>query len=377
MSRSHWQKGFFGDEERELKARHDWKRRRWLTAGLLGAGMVLCGGESGAQTTAKAATQEQQAVLQEAVGWVRSEPKLQVGYEYVMTAKIRLLFFWVAKDDVGGGYVRRGTAETDPQLETFQLLFGSEPAKARGINRWGAAKEVVRRGSNGSGEIESSAFFGFMKASKGSSVSEMEKELSKEGQSGGHLFEAILNRVGREGGVSKVVPFYSQQDFNLHEMEKAQQVVFDRLANEAGRVRQVDALASSACGKANGFLSSVAELVDAALEGRKVPFETCYFYHGERFTMKVVGTETIREKKISVSLKGQEKPLERTYRDLLRTEFRIDNHMTGKVTRFELLLGTKENLRGTPVQIDYQPNWWFRVVLNLQAKNGAEAKKAE
>jgi hypothetical protein len=139
----------------------------------------------------------------------------------------------------------------------------------------------------------------------------------------------------------------------------------------------VDALARSACGKANGFLSSVAELVDAALEGRKVPFETCYFYHGERFTMKVVGTETIREKKISVSLKGQEKPLERTYRDLLRTEFRIDNHMTGKVTRFELLLGTKENLRGTPVQIDYQPNWWFRVVLNLQAKNGAEAKKAE
>jgi len=343
---------------------------------LLSVGIALLAGDAVARPQGPVPP-EGQAVLQEAVAWVRGGQKLRVQYDYLMTAKLRLLFFWVGKDDVGGGYVNRGSAAAGPQMEMFQLLFGSEPAKARGINRWGAATEVVRRGPNGSGAAEASAFFGFMKASRGASVAEMEKELSKEGQSGAHLFEAIINRVDGNGGISKVVPFHSQQDFNLHELEKTQQVVFDRLAGEAGRVKRVDAQMRAACAKANGFLSSVAELVDAALEGRKPPFETCYFYHGARFTMKVVKTEAIREKKISVSLRGQEQPFERKYNDLLRVEFRIDNHNTGKVSRFELLLGTKGDLRGAPVQIDYQPNWWFRVILNLQRLGTGETKQGE
>ena len=41
--------------------------------------------------------------ITEALQWVRSSPKHVLQYNYAMTARVRLLFFWVGKDDVGGG----------------------------------------------------------------------------------------------------------------------------------------------------------------------------------------------------------------------------------------------------------------------------------
>jgi len=32
---------------------------------------------------------------------------------------------------------------------------------------------------------------------------------------------------------------------------------------------------------------------------------------------------------------------------------------------FDIVLGTDGSMRGAPIQITYQPNWWFQVVLNL------------
>jgi hypothetical protein len=36
---------------------------------------------------------------------------------------------------------------------------------------------------------------------------------------------------------------------------------------------------------------------------------------------------------------------------------------------FTIVLGTQGALRGVPVQIRYQPNFWFQVVLNLLPKS--------
>ncbi len=53
------------------------------------------------------------------------------------------------------------------EQQMIQILFGSDPAKAPlAINRWGGGTEVLR--GQDSGEPASSAFFGFMKSSKGS-----------------------------------------------------------------------------------------------------------------------------------------------------------------------------------------------------------------
>jgi len=110
-----------------------------------------------------------QAAINEAVDWIRTTPRIRAEYDYIMTCRLRLLFFGVGRDDLGGGYIKTGQAVDDPSLQMIQLLFGSDPAKApRAINRWGAGTEVLR--SDGSKTPQSSAFVGFMKSSKGESV---------------------------------------------------------------------------------------------------------------------------------------------------------------------------------------------------------------
>src|SRR5450432_621654 len=132
------------------------------------------------------------APILEALGWVRSIPRDLTEFNYVMTVRVRLLFFWAGKDDVGGGYIRMGVSKTDPRQELLQVLFGSDPAKApRAINRWGAGTEVVWHKDpvvhpTKSDDVTASAFFGFMKSSKGKSVSEMQDELRKEKNGGEH-----------------------------------------------------------------------------------------------------------------------------------------------------------------------------------------------
>jgi hypothetical protein len=61
--------------------------------------------------------------------------------------------------------------------------------------------------------------------------------------------------------------------------------------------------------------------------------------------------------------------LENTYDELLETDSVSCEPATGNKTSFSILLGTQGALRGVPVQIRYQSNWWFQVVLNLRPES--------
>ncbi len=51
--------------------------------------------------------------LRAATEWVRNTPAVRGNYEYAMTARLRLLFFWVTRNDVGGATIRRGAVVWD------------------------------------------------------------------------------------------------------------------------------------------------------------------------------------------------------------------------------------------------------------------------
>ena len=156
--------------------------------GLLGVFVV------GSAIAQEPVPQDIQAALQHTTELMRAPLHVDSQFDYSMTARVRLLLFWVGKDDVGGGYIRRGTLLRDPDSDVIELLIGSDPAKApRAINRWGAASEIVHRPSGSSHGAESSTFFGFMKVSSGASAAEMEKELAREKRRGALLFSAIMH----------------------------------------------------------------------------------------------------------------------------------------------------------------------------------------
>jgi len=308
------------------------------------------------------------AAINEAVNWIRATPRIRAEYDYIMTCRLRLLIFWVGRDDLGGGFIKIGQIDDDPTLLMTQLLFGSDPAKApRAINRWGAGTEVIKL--DASKTPESSAFVGFMKSSKGESVSAMQRELSHEKSTGKHLFEAIISRVDRTQALSATVPFYSDKDYDIHQLANAQELALDQLGDgQARKFRRLDGPARAECSRPGGFLSTTDELLERSLEGEKTPLSLCYVYNVRRYTLTLQRVAPVATKAVHITLKEQGRKIDRSYHDLKESQFQIRNQESGAKTDFSVLVGTSGELRGVPIQINYQPNWWFQIVLNLKTQ---------
>jgi len=311
---------------------------------------------------------DDRAAINEAVNWIRATPRIRAEYDYIMTCRLRLLIFWVGRDDLGGGYIKIGQTDDDPGLRMIQLLFGCDPAKApRAINRWGAGTEVVKL--DGSKTPESSAFVGFMKSSKGESVSAMRWELSHEKSTGKHLFEAIISRVDRTQALSTTFPFYSDKDYNMHQLANAQELALGQLGDgQARKFRRLDGTAHAKCSRVGGFLSTTEELLERSLEGATTPLPLCYMYNARLYTLTLQRVAPVATKAVHITLKEQGQKIDQTYHDLKEAQFQILDHESDAKTDFTVLLGTSGELRGVPIQINYQPNWWFQIVLNLKTQ---------
>jgi len=322
---------------------------------------------------ATSASADREPIL-EALRWVRTPLRGSVRYDYIMTARVRLLFFWAGKDDVGGGYIRRGVSSTDARQEFFQVLFGSDPEKApRAINRWGSGTEVAWHRDPVSmpsreDDVTSSAFFGFMKSSRGKSAAEMQNELKREKEKGEHLFTGIISRVEPARALSTVVPLQSDTDFTLHQYDLAEPLMLDRIATSDRPVRALSG--EGRCPRAGSFLATIAELMQASLDGQNGKLSRCYVHDAQENTLTLENKTHIATLPVQLHGAANAVLLDTSYSDLLQLDFVSTHKETGKQVNFTIFVGTKGNLRGVPVQVRYQPNWWFQVVLNLRPNSG-------
>jgi hypothetical protein len=304
--------------------------------------------------------------LDEAVQMVFSDFRISHQYDYVMTGKVRLLLFWIGRDDVGGGYIRREEGTERPDLEAIRLKIGSDPQKApRGINRWGAATEIIERDML-QGSTRSAAFFGFMKATAGDSVDAVESELENEGDESRYVFEASINRIEPGVALSSVLPIVSPVDFHIRQLDDADRMVREQYesAFRLSNYQRLNGNTRQQCQRSESFLFTVKEIIDAAVAGERAPFSRCYVYNSKLLELSlrdrdVVARESVEYELIDGTI------VQKEYRDLVELEFRVRNPTTGWSTDFDLLVGTTGALRGVPVRITYQPNFWFKAILNL------------
>ncbi len=313
--------------------------------------LVLLAAPAGAQSAPT-----DTAALTEAVEWIRASSKITAQYDYSMAVRVRMLVFWVSLERVGGGYIRRRESPDDPRLRSIEVLFGSDPVKTKGVNRWGAGTEVVRLAEPGGADPISSAFLGFMKASKGDSAAAMQAELSKEQQNNTHLFDATVTRADRGRALARTTPFTSTEDYNFQQLPGAMRTVMERLDQTDKPIRHSDG--ASGCDRPGGFLSTIQEMIDAAVAGKPAPISRCYYFNASAYTAtlkswKQVEQFTTRDPAI-------------TYRHPVRASFAVLNHSDKKTSTFELVIPREGPWKGIPVEIVHQPNWWFQVILSLQ-----------
>ena len=126
-------------------------------------------------------------------------------------------------------------------------------------------------------------------------------------------------------------------------------------------------------------LESVAELVESAVNGnetgRETPPSLCYFYNGVHHQLTLAQVTKVPSESVKLALRDEPHDYFRSYQNLVLARFENFDQTTRKKTEFELLLGTEGSLRGVPVQIRYQPNWWFQAILNLKTpENSASAQ---
>ena len=324
--------------------------------------------------------------IAETLAWIHRPSQDLMQFDYAMTVRIRFLFFWVSKDDVGGGYIRRGIPKDEPRLELFQVLFGSDPAKTpKQINRWGAGTEAVwhnnsvsQPAASSADDVAASAFFGFMKSSKGKSVSEMQAELKREKDQGDHAFTGILSRVEPGRAFSLIVPLTSSEDFNLHQYDTAEPLMIEKLSTSEQPARTL--ADSGRCPRAGEFLGTVAELMDTALKSAAPargspgssalpqPAALCYIHDAQVNILTLAQVEPVKKLQAKINAAKGGLLADNTFEDLLQLDFVTTHELSGKKVYFTLLVGTQGALRGVPVQIRYEPNWWFQVVLNLQPR---------
>jgi hypothetical protein len=150
---------------------------------------------------------------------------------------------------------------------------------------------------------------------------------------------------------------------------EAQSYVLDEFLSAGRPVKKIPS--ADQCPRNAGFLETVAELIDAALQGRSTPVSLCYVYDAQVQTLTLRGATPLNQLTVRTHLPGPVKDaavVEQKYSDLVEAEFLSESKESGKRSNFTLVLAKSGKLRGIPVQIRYQPNWWFQVVLNLSGE---------
>jgi hypothetical protein len=267
---------------------------------------------------------------------------------YKMSGKVRPLLFWIGKDDIGIARIvwRRG----DSGAVGYELLVGTDPVKApRSINRWGYIAEDVQ-GADGS-------ILALMTGADEASYNEAASNSTRPPGAGD--FRAIQAHVQRGAATWQTARVSTPSALTVHDVDAA----LERVRRETGAAASRGRM-SLPSGARPGFLTAVAELIDLAVTGvnRKVDTRDLlrprvqYVFGQGAYEIRLREVDSLRVDHDGRSISA------------VRTAFEIRTLATDARTRFEITSGSDGDLLGVPVAVSWQPRWWLRVALSLEAQ---------
>ncbi len=294
-------------------------------------------------------------------------------YRYRMKGKVRLLFFWVGKDDVGGGHIAIAKEQTSGSLvrEEIEVLFGSNPERVPGrVNRWGYGKETARWGPpalHSSPLLTSTVFEGFIKHSKEESLDEVRANESANQGENVFWYDGIRSTVQPGGAVSEIRTFPAEGDFDYRDARPVHCSYQERLST-GGPPDKHKKLENPSRQKPFGFLTGVRHLIGEVLSRNRrgeawrgyrpwIP----YVYNANRYRLRIGKVEV--ENSFDLPLPGDSS---KAFEQVAKVQFSIYKEATGEDHEFVLWFPLEGRYRGIPLRIVDKPRWWLRVELNLE-----------
>ena len=264
---------------------------------------------------------------------------LSADHRYRIVGRIRWLFFWAGSDDVGGARV---TWRSDGSgTRALALLIGSDPERApRGINQWGYIREELRP--------DATEVFGVRTVTDVESVADADARFRRR-ETTPLVYGALCSHVTSTDSTSASASVRVSERVTFRD--------FNRALDAVARAESWDARHTSRpVGAAPGFLTAIERLMTASLNSTKPPSRPFSFiYKNVEFELSLPHVEPIAEFRT----------VARTVRHVLDGEFVIRNRQTGSTTDFGVTYGTEGAFAGVPLRATYQPNWWFKIQLDL------------
>lgn len=252
---------------------------------------------------------------------------------YRASGQARMLLFWMGRDDVGGA---RLTVSRSAEGQVIALFAGSNPERApHGLNQWIYLREESRP--------DAAEVFAFRSVSDAADAADPTSASLDSPRF--HATCASVQDVQVRTATTTIAngPGLSYRTFDR---------VLDRLAaarHWSGR----DTLRPA--GAEVGFLTALERLLSAqrALGAAAAPSPLTYVYGGIVYDLALVRTT-----EIGAAVVGSVE-----FARLWRSEFKIRNRTTRRVTPFAATYAPDGPAPIVPVQLFYQPNWWLKVEL--------------
>ncbi len=268
-------------------------------------------------------------------------------HRYRIKGRIRLLLFWVGKDNVGSARVAwyRGSG-TD---RGYEVLIGSDPTRApRKVNRWGyIAEEHVGA---------TTTMFGVMKPSDEATLAEAEAKEDRQSE-GGAVFSMLHETVARGESVSKVTTARLSRDYTFRDLDPilAEFAALDKAP--AVKRAPVDA------GVIPGLLTTIVTAIHDDAEARRAGQHARgvrgkvwrYAFNTKVYNLTLASSEYL----------GSQERGGRRYEKLVQNEFEISMSGFTWTERFTMVYAMDDPDIELPVFIVYQPRWWFKAELQL------------
>lgn len=298
-------------------------------------------------------------------------------YHYRMKGKVRLLLFWVGKDDVGGGSISISVhpdLQGNSRTERIEVLFGSKPERVPGNrNRWGYGVEESRweiSPQRTTPMLKETVFEGFMKPSEEETLAAVK---ASEKSENGFLYASARSIVLPDQAIYEKRLFSVSQDFDYRDVGPIHSAYSERLKKGPADKQKQLVNENQIYKTPYGFLTAVrhmmrtllSEFQNGTAKWTKQRPSLIYVFNARTYRLSIRDIDYHRNFRLSIKHSEKADKEKISVPDIAKVNFRVERIDSGGKHDFSIWFPLQGPLQGIPLRIEDRPRWWLRIELNL------------